>query len=124
MRIRSVAVANVLTLIGAAGFYAYVLCNVLFLTGVWRYSVLDAGLAITPGPFIAAAVARPAGGRRARRRALGAHVGGLVWAGGVLWLITQVGLTPDFVAEWLPAMVMLGIGAGITFPVVGGAAVA
>jgi len=125
VRIRSVAVANALTLIGAAGFYSYVLCNVLYLTGVWRYSVLDAGLAITPGPFIAAAVARPAAAVAAR---VGARwvlcVGGLVWAGGVLWLITQVGLMPDYVGEWLPAMVILGIGAGITFPVVGGAAVA
>ncbi len=125
VRIRSVAVANVLTLIGAAGFYSYVLCNVLYLTSVWGYSVLDAGLAITPGPFIAAAVARPAAAVAAR---IGARwvlfVGGLVWAGGVLWLITQVGLTPDYVGEWLPAMVILGIGAGITFPVVGGAAVA
>ena len=50
MRIRSVSVANLLTLIGAAGFYSYVLCNVLFLTTVWGYSVLEAGLAITPGP--------------------------------------------------------------------------
>ena len=35
----------------AVGFYGYTLCNVLFLTGVWRYSVLQAGLALTPGPF-------------------------------------------------------------------------
>ena len=48
-----------MTVIAAAGFYGYTLCNVLFLTGVWRYSVLDAGLALTPGPFIAAAVAGP-----------------------------------------------------------------
>ena len=72
LRIRSLAVANVLTLIGAAGFYAYVLCNVLFLTSVWGYSVLQAGLAITPGPFIAAAVAGPGGqAGRPHRPALG-----------------------------------------------------
>ncbi len=125
LRVRSVAVANLLSLVGAAGFYAYVLCNVLFLTAVWGYSVLEAGLAITPGPFIAAAVARPAAALAAR---IGARwvllVGGLTWAAGVLWLITQVGLTPDYIGEWLPAMAILGIGAGITFPVVGGAAVA
>ena len=39
-----------MTVIGAAGFYGYTLTNVLFLTGVWRYSVLQAGLALTPRP--------------------------------------------------------------------------
>ena len=76
LRIRTFSVANSLTILGAAGFYAYTLCNVLFLTAVWGYSVLEAGLAITPGPFVAAAVAGPASriaerigaSRRARRR--------------------------------------------------------
>ncbi|HMS62565.1 MAG TPA: MFS transporter [Solirubrobacteraceae bacterium] len=125
LRIRSVSVMNLLTLIGAAGFYSYVLCNVLFLTSVWGYSVLEAGLAITPGPFIAAAVARPASAVAAR---VGARwviaVGAVIWAAGVYWLITRIGLTPDFVGEWLPVMFILGVGAGICFPVVGGAAVA
>ncbi len=125
LRIRSVSVMNLLTLIGSAGFYAYVLCNVLFLTSVWGYSVLEAGLAITPGPFIAAAVARPASALAAR---VGARwviaVGSVIWAAGVYWLITRIGLTPDFVGEWLPVMFILGVGAGICFPVVGGAAVA
>jgi NTE family protein len=125
LRTRSLAVANVLTLVGAAGFYAYVLCNVLFLTSVWGYTVLQAGLAITPGPFIAAAVAGPAG-RLADR--IGARWvlfgGGLIWAAGVVLLIRGVGLQPHFLSEWLPAMVVLGIGAGVTFPVVGATAVA
>jgi NTE family protein len=124
LRMRSLAVANILTLIGAAGFYAYVLCNVLFLTAVWRYSVLQAGLAITPGPFIAAAVAGPAG-RIAERIGPRWMIfgGGLIWAVGVELLVHGVGLQPRFLSEWLPAMIVLGIGAGITFPVVGAAAV-
>ena len=125
LRIRSLAVANAVTLSAAAGFYAYVLCNVLFLTTVWEYSVLQAGLAITPGPFIAAAVARPATHLSER---LGAApviaLGALIWALGVGYLVTAVGTTPDFLGEWLPAMGILGVGAGITFPVVGSTAVA
>ena len=70
----------------AARFYGSTHCNVLFLTSVWGYSVLDAGLALTPGPFVAAAVAGPAS-RVAER--FGARpvlfAGGLVWGGGVLW---------------------------------------
>jgi hypothetical protein len=40
---------------------APLLCNVLFLTGVWGYSILEAGVALTPGP-LAAAMAAPIGG--------------------------------------------------------------
>ena len=125
LRIRSLAVSDALTVLGAAGFYAYVLCNILFLTSVWGYSVLQAGLAITPGPFIAAAVARPAATAASRvgPRAVLA-LGGLVWAAGVGYLVARVGTAPDFIGEWLPGMAILGLGAGLTFPVVGATAVA
>ena len=122
---RSFGVANVLTLLASAGFFSYLLANVLFLTSVWGYSVLEAGLALTPGPFVAAAVAAPLG------RFLDRHdyryvviPGALVWAAGVGMLVTRLGPTPDFVGEWLPAILVLGIGAGATLPTLGAAAVA
>jgi NTE family protein len=123
--IRTVSVANAMMVIGAAGFYGYTLSNVLFLTGVWRYSVLQAGLALTVGPVVAVAVAGPAS-RLAQR--IGPRpvlvAGGLFWGGAVMWFVERVGVTPDFVGEWLPGMVLLGIGAGTTFPVLAGTAVA
>jgi predicted acylesterase/phospholipase RssA/CRP-like cAMP-binding protein len=125
LRVRSLVVANLLSLAGAAGFYAYVLCNILFLTAVWDYSVLQAGLAITPGPFVAAAVAGIAS-RVAGRVGPGPvlAVGGAIWAAAVGYLVVAVGVEPDFVGEWLPGMLLLGLGAGLTFPVAGAAAVA
>jgi len=53
---RSFAVANAATLVYAMGFFALLLGNILFLTGVWHYSILRAGLAVTPGPLVVAAV--------------------------------------------------------------------
>lgn len=49
-RVRSFAVAGAGVLGFALGFYALLLANVLFLTSVWGYSVLHAGVALTPGP--------------------------------------------------------------------------
>ena len=60
-RSRSFTVANAATLLYAMGFFAMLLGNILFLTGVWRYPILLAGLAVTPGPLVVAAVAGPAG---------------------------------------------------------------
>jgi NTE family protein len=125
LRNRTFTVSNAMTIVAAAGFYGYTLANVLFLTGVWRYSVLQAGLALTPGPLVAAAVAGPTS-RIARR--IGYRpvlvAGGLFWGGAVLWLIERVGSTPAFLEQWLPGIVLLGLGAGILFPNLSAAAVA
>src|SRR3954454_11558235 len=50
-RVRSFAVACTGVFVFSLGFYAVLLANILFLTGVWDYSVLHAGVAVTPGPL-------------------------------------------------------------------------
>ena len=124
LRIRAFALSNGVTIVMASGFYAYTLCNVLFLTSVWRYSILTAGLALTPGPFTAMAVAGPASRlvERVGHRPV-VVPGALVWAGGMAWFASQLGVTPDFLGGWLPGMLILGVGAGLTFPTLSGAAV-
>ncbi len=122
--IRAFALSNGVTVVMAGGFYAYTLCNVLFLTGVWRYSILDAGLALTPGPIVAIVVAGP-GSRLVERfghRAV-AVPGALIWAAGMAYFATHMQVSPDFLGRWLPGMVILGVGAGLTFPTLSGAAV-
>jgi NTE family protein len=124
LRIPSFALSNGATLIMASGFYAYTLCNVLFLTTVWRYSILQAGLAMTPGPFIAVAVARPAS-RAVERFGYRAVLipGAVIWAAGMAYFVSVLGLSPNFLGHWLPGVAILGIGAGMTFPTLSAAAV-
>ncbi|MFZ0043519.1 MAG: MFS transporter, partial [Solirubrobacteraceae bacterium] len=125
LRSRTFSAANTMTVLTAAGYYGYTLTNVLFLTGVWRYSILQAGLALTPGPFVAAAVAGPSSRlitRIGHRPVLVA--GGLIWGGAVVWLVERVGTTPAFVSQWLPGIVLLGIGAGTLLPNLSGTAIA
>ena len=124
MRIRSFSLSNGVTVVMASGFYGYTLCNVLFLTTIWKYSILKAGLSMTPGPLVAIAVAAPASravGRWGHRAV--AVPGALIWAAGVAFFATQLGVSPNFTGAWLPGMVILGIGAGLTFPTLSGAAV-
>jgi EmrB/QacA subfamily drug resistance transporter len=124
-RSRTVALANAATFVFSVGFFAMLLANVLFLTSVWGYSTLRAGLAITPGPLVVAALSGPTG-RLARRigyRAVLA-VGGVVFAAGVGWYAAVVDTEPHYWAQWFPAAVLVGLGVAMVFPVVSAAAVA
>ncbi|MCZ2858681.1 MFS transporter [Blastococcus sp. VKM Ac-2987] len=98
-----------------AAFAAMLLGNVLWLTGGWGYSAIEAGVALVPGPLLAALTAVPAG-------RLGARVGcGVVAAAGTalfalggLWWLTQVGADPAYLTGFLPGQLLTGLGVGLT----------
>jgi MFS family permease len=101
------------------------LVNVLFLTNVWGYSTLRAGLAITPGPLVVAALSRSTGklaGRIGYGKVLVA--GGLVFASAQVWCFRLMPVQPDFWGHWLLPTVVGGVGVALTFPVLSAAAVA
>jgi EmrB/QacA subfamily drug resistance transporter len=124
-RVRSFAVANAGGFVFALGFYALLLCNVLFLTGVWGYSIVKAGVALTPGPLMAA-VSAPIGGRLSDRfgQRLVAVPGGLIFAAGCLLFATRMHATSSYWADFLPATILTGFGVGLSFAGFGSAAVA
>ncbi len=121
---RSFTFANAATLLYAMGFFAMLLGNILFLTSVWHYSILSAGLAVTPSPLVVAAVSGPAGRLASRigfRQVL--TIGSILFAGGLAWYAVLIGLHPEYLALWLPATIITGLGIGFTFPVLSAAAV-
>lgn len=123
-RARSFTVANIATFLYAMAFFAMLLGNILFLTSVWHYSILAAGLAVTPGPLVVAVVSGFAGRAASRvgfRKVL--LVGFAIFVAGLCWFATRVGLQPDYLAVWLPGTLIIGLGIGMTFPVLGAAAV-
>jgi EmrB/QacA subfamily drug resistance transporter len=123
-RDRAVSVGNLGTLLFGAAGYGIFLCNVLFLTTVWDYSSLQAGLALAPAPFAMAATARLAGGAVGRFGARAVAVPGtLVFALGAAWLVVRAGPTPDLFTTWLPGVLMTGVGSGLAYPALGSAAV-
>ena len=102
-----------------AGFGAFVLNSVEFLTGEWRYSAVRAGLAIGPGPLMVLPFARVVAPRLAAR--LGgagrvALIGCLVNAGAQLLWWTQMTAHPAYLSHLLPAQMLGGAGVGLTIP--------
>src|SRR4051794_27204497 len=116
--------ANAAMIIYATGFTAMFLGNILFLTTVWGYSILRAGLAISVGPLIVAVTAPFFGrlaGRIGQRRLL--VPGGLIWAAGGLFLLARATTTADYLGTYLPAVVMAGLGVALVLPQLSSAAV-
>jgi MFS family permease len=122
-RVRSFALANAAALAFFAAFGAMLLGSVLFLTRVWHEDVLTAGLMISPGPLMAALTSVPAGllAQRVGPRTVAAP-GALIYGLGGLWWITHLGARPDFVSDYLPGMIVGGIGVGLVLPTLAAAA--
>jgi EmrB/QacA subfamily drug resistance transporter len=115
-RFRSFTTGNLGALLLGTSFFGLVLANSLYLTQVWGYSVLRAGLAIAPGPLASAATAFLAARYTDRvdpRRFI--LPGAVISALAAVWLATQVGPERAFLEEWLPATLLMGVGVGLGF---------
>jgi EmrB/QacA subfamily drug resistance transporter len=124
LRIPSFRHGTVGTLLFAAAFFSMILGNILFLTGVWGYSVLTAGLAVAPGPLASAIVAGPAGSLADRFGHRAVIVPGTLFYAAGLLVLRSAGMEPDYAGTWLPGQVLIGIGIGLAFPTLGAAAAA
>jgi EmrB/QacA subfamily drug resistance transporter len=123
-RARSFSLANSAAFLYSMGFFSMLLGNILFLTSVWHYSILRAGLSVTPGPLVVAVVSGSAGklaGRFGFRRVLVFGFG--IFTLGLLWYVWRVNIHPEYLKEWLPGTLIVGLGIGFTFPVISAAAV-
>jgi len=119
LRSRTFSGAFLASILYYAAFGAFVLSSVEFLTAVWGYSAVRAGLAIGPGPLMVLPVARLVAPRLAARlggpgrvAVLGCAVGA---AAQLLWL-SRMGAHPAYVADLLPAQLLGGAGVGLTIP--------
>ncbi|WP_083418097.1 MFS transporter [Pseudofrankia sp. BMG5.36] len=107
------AVANVISALFGAALYASLLLGVLFLVEAWQYSVLTAGLAMTPAAGWAALVGISIG--RSRRQPAPwvlVVVGGALIAATSLVLAIWLPADARFLTVWLPAGLGLGVGIG------------
>ena len=122
LRQRFFAVANTAGFLFSIGFFAMLFVNVQFLTGVWGYSVIGAGLALTPGPLFAAVVAGPAG-RLADRygHRVVAGPGAVLFAAGILGYVLFLDREPNYWGVFFPGNAVVGTGIGFTISTLGSA---
>lgn len=115
---------NAATLTFGTAFSMMFLGFFFFMTNVWHYTLPQAGLAVTPGPLLVMPTAIITGrlaGRLGHRPFL---VGGsLLYACSSLWFLLVPGTQPDYLRDWLPGLLMSGVGVGLVLPSLAGAAV-
>lgn len=107
------AAANVVSLLFGVALLGSMFAGVLFLTAVWGYTPLEAGLGMTPGALAAAAVGIAIGRSQRRPSARALVVGGTllsVLSSGLLAVVASG--EPQYVAVWLPAALLMGTGVG------------
>jgi EmrB/QacA subfamily drug resistance transporter len=119
------SVANLGSFWFAVGFYLVTFNSVLFMTSIWHYSVLQVGLAFTPGAVIGTIVGGPAGALSEKYGPRGvAFVGTLASAAGMLLIVLSTRAHADYVGEWLPGSLLFGAGSVAALTALFGAAMA
>ncbi|NGN69413.1 DHA2 family efflux MFS transporter permease subunit [Streptomyces sp. A7024] len=114
---RMFAMANLTSFCIGAALFVWFLSGPLYLTTIWHYSILEAGLAVTPGA-VASAVAAVVVGRRVppqKQRPI-VVVGLIIFFALNVWVFNVLGSEPDFLAVWLPYGTIGGavLGAALT----------
>jgi EmrB/QacA subfamily drug resistance transporter len=122
LKVRTFSLATTASLLFFMAFAAMLLASVLFLTGIWHEPILTAGLQIFPGPAMAAATAVP-GARLGARFGPGrvGAVGALLFALGGVWWVTHLTGAPHYARDFLPGMLIGGVGVGLMIPSLTGA---
>jgi EmrB/QacA subfamily drug resistance transporter len=119
-RIRAFTGSTIVAAVFSASFGGMLLSIVLWQQDVWGWSALQSGLAITPGPIMVPVFAFLVAGRLIRRLGPGVVIiiGLVCFAAGLAWFALLVSLTPGYVTQLLPGMLLTGVGVGLTLPTV------
>ncbi|MFC4924363.1 MFS transporter [Delftia deserti] len=94
------------------------------MSAIWKYPLPLAGLAMMPGPLTvvpAAALSGRVASRYGHRPLL--LVGCLIYAISALWFLFVPDVEPAYLTQWLPGMLLSGVGIGMVMPSLSGAAV-
>jgi EmrB/QacA subfamily drug resistance transporter len=117
LRSRNVAGANLMQIVGAGGMFGSFFLGALYLQHVLHYDPLEIGLAFLPVSVLMGAVSVRYSERLVSRYgARRVMVPGLVLITAGLGLFALAPADGSYVRNVLPVMLLLGIGAGLSFP--------
>jgi EmrB/QacA subfamily drug resistance transporter len=115
----NVSGANVIQVLMLAGLFGQFFLGALFLQRVLGYSALDVGLAFLPVALSIGLVSLIVAPRLIMRIGPRSVLGpGLALVTGGLLVFARAPVGADYVTDLLPAMILLGVGAGLAFPAV------
>ena len=115
-RLRNVATANIVGVLWAAAMFAWFFLSALYLQLVLGYSPLQVGLAFLPANLIMGAFSIGLSAKLVMRFGIRPPLAvGLGLAAVGLVLFARAPVDGNFVVDVLPAMILLGFGAGIAF---------
>ncbi len=113
---RNLATANAAGVLWAGAMFAWFFLSALYLQLVLGYSPLQVGLAFLPANLISGALSLGISAKLVLRFGIRPPlVGGLALATAGLALFARAPVGGHFVADVLPSMVLLGLGAGVAF---------
>src|SRR5918911_1084911 len=115
-RHRNLTISNVVGVLWAAAMFAWFFLSALYLQLVLGYSPLQVGLAFLPGNLVMGAMSVWASAKIVMRFGIRLPLGvGLGVAAAGLLLFARAPVDGSYVLDVLPAMILLGFGAGIAF---------
>ena len=115
-RRRNISTANVVGILWAAAMFAWFFLSALYLQLVLGYSPLQVGLAFLPANVIMAVLSLGLSAKLVLRFGVRAPLAiGLLLAAAGLALFARAPVDGAFVADVLPSMILLGLGAGMAF---------
>jgi EmrB/QacA subfamily drug resistance transporter len=116
LKLRNLAVSNVVGVLWAGAMFAWFFLSALYLQLVLGYSPLQVGLAFLPGNLIMGALSIGLSAKLVMRFGIRPPlVTGLMLAAAGLLLFARAPVDGNFVVDVLPAMILLGLGAGMAF---------
>jgi EmrB/QacA subfamily drug resistance transporter len=116
-RERNIAGANIVQALGVAGMFGTFFLGSLYLEQVKGYSPLEIGVAFLPGTLIMGMLSIRYSDRLVMKYGPKTVLvpGLLLIVGSLLWF-SRIPVDSDYVVDLLPLMVLLGLGAGTSFP--------
>jgi EmrB/QacA subfamily drug resistance transporter len=117
-RRRSFTGASVVATLFQVAFGGFLLSLVLWDQSVWHWSALHTGLTIAPSPFLVLPTALLLAEPLIKRLGSGVviAIGASLFASGMLWFALFAGLKPDYLVDFFPGLVLIGVGVGLALP--------